>query len=124
PRVKVDVWVPRKPHNRFLPGWEAPGPRPAHCPTFPGRSVVPNASSGRSTVPLGRASPRQNRSVVVSPGKATVHRLLGGSTLFAALGALVVASATPASASPRTCGHARAWGADGARDAGPSPARG
>ena len=60
----------------------------------------------------------------MTPGKATVHRLLGGSTLFAALGALVVASATPASASPLTWGNAQAWVADGDLAAGHSTAVG
>lgn len=58
----------------------------------------------------------------MTPGKPTVHRLLGGSTLLAALGALVVASATPTSASPLVWGNAQAWVADGDLAAGHSTA--
>lgn len=58
----------------------------------------------------------------MTPGKPTVRRLLGGGTLFAALGALVVASATPASASPLAWGNAQAWVADGDLAAGYSTA--
>lgn len=58
----------------------------------------------------------------MTPGKPTVHRLFGGGTLLAALGALVIASATPASATPLAWGNAQAWVADGDLAAGYSTA--